>query len=629
MLNCTDESSNIDDNDMYRAKKSEKLSELKAQYNDLSVDESLDYLATIARTRLSADHYVIILEKILACNENAHERLIRLLHSFSVYLQGKEWSYEKYDLIIVPLLSNLGQDGFWSLAESISAQLSDYDYQTSARNMQLLLKLKCQENLEEMESLFLEELRAQQMWVTGNGHFDIRYDLEKTTPSFADTPRSLLDMTFYILLEQADTQNARKIEIAIYAIYLLGQQFPQIMSLITERWSTLSKNQEECLLIVISKWAIEGICSNELHGFLLNVYNSCSELSKKYYLHSILIKLHEPSVGANVVSCTASVKEPLLPQEGIADDESCYENFISLIERYKGKTDADAIRKYIFEISPLESYKEDRFGEDGDSKIPVINSLPETIFYSMEKNGEWASIPLAKKKARLLSPEDPFILTQMPQMVFDNEWFPEVLSTCDGNKKQELTLSNLHDIVHSHVGEEELVLAANLWYPWGYKDGVIYTEISKIDLPIKMHRNKQLDVCLGNFGLLANEEAIEESCYSAIGTGGLSLFNRVCGSFKLYFGNCQLAPSSVWKERFDCNPQEDNPYIWIDNKGQEILRFELIASPVREVMREPYIRQPLLFRWICNKAWLQDVLQSEHLCLYPFCTQEQYPCFSE
>ena len=79
----------------------------------------------------------------------------------------------------------------------------------------------------------------------------------------------------------------------------------------------------------------------------------------------------------------------------------------------------------------------------------------------------------------------------------------------------------------------------------------------------------------------------------------------------------------------DSKPQEDDPYIWIDNKGQEILRFERIASPVREVIREPYIRQPLLFRWICNKAWLKDILQKEHLCLYPFCTQEQYPCFSE
>lgn len=90
---------------------------------------------------------LLYLEKILACSENAHERLARVLQSFSGYLQGKEWTYEKYDLIIVPLLSKLGQDGFWSLAESISTQLPDYDYQTSTRNM-LLFKLKCQKTLQ-------------------------------------------------------------------------------------------------------------------------------------------------------------------------------------------------------------------------------------------------------------------------------------------------------------------------------------------------------------------------------------------------------------------------------------------------------------------------------------------------
>lgn len=629
ILNYVDESSDASNNDIYRDKTSEELSEIKTQYNGLTVDESLDYLATVERTRRSTEHYAVVLEKILDCNENVQERLVRLLHSFCAYLKGKEWTYEKFDQIIVPLLSKLGQDGFWALAESISTQLSDYDYQTSTRNMQLLFKLQCKENLAEMESLFAEELRTQQIWNTGNGHFDINYEHEKTATQFSDNPKSLLDMALYILLEQAGTQNARKLEIAIYAIYLLGQQFPTIMSVIIEKWSCFSQTQEECLLTIIAKWSVEGICSNELHSFLLDMYNACSELSKKYYLHSILLKLHEPSIKANEIFYTAPASDFILSQEGIADYESCYENFLSLIERYKGITDADAIRKYIFEISPLEYYKEDHFGEDGDSKIPVINTLPGTIFYAKEKSGKWASIPLAEKKARLLPPEDPFILTQMPQMVFDSKWFPEIISTHNETKSQRLTESNLHDIVHSHVEEGELVVAANLWYPWGYREGTIYTESAKIDIPIKMQRNVQFDVCLGNFGLLANEEAIDESYYSTIGSGGLSLFNRVCGSFKLFYGNCQLAPSSVWKECFECKPKDNDPYIWIDKKGQEVLRFERIASPVREVMREPYIRQPLLFRWICKDTWLNSILQNKNLCLYSFCTQERYPCLIE
>ena len=141
--------------------------------------------------------------------------------------------------------------------------------------------------------------------------------------------------------------------------------------------------------------------------------------------------------------------------------------------------------------------------------------------------------------------------------------------------------------------------------------------------------DKEFDRCVGNFGLLTNEDAIDESCVSEIGSGGASLFNRVCGNFKLYFGNCQLAPSSVWRDCFACEPLENNPYIWINQNGEEVLRFERVASPVRELMREPYIRQPILFRWICDKEWLKNMLQTMGLILFPICLQKKYPVLME
>ena len=60
------------------------------------------------------------------------------------------------------------------------------------------------------------------------------------------------------------------------------------------------------------------------------------------------------------------------------------------------------IRKYLFEISPLESYVKDPYAADGDSMLPTINALPGNIFYDKEKSGEWSSIPIAIKKARFL-----------------------------------------------------------------------------------------------------------------------------------------------------------------------------------------------------------------------------------
>ena len=503
--------------------------------------------------------------------------------------------------------------------------MSDYDYQTSMRNMQLLFKLMCNENLEEMVALFTSELHTQQKWSTGDNHFNICNECESVEVSFKNVPRSLAEMVFYILLEQADTQNSRKLEIAIYAIFLLGLHFREIMHIITEQWSSFSQNQEECLLVVITRWANGGICSKELHEFLMDMYSSCSELTRKYYLHSVLLQLKDPHVEVGVVQCTAPPISFEFPADGFAEEDNCYRNFLSLVERYTGKTEANAIRKCLHEASPLEHYVKDSFGNDGDSSIPVISTYPGKIFYGKEKCGEWDEIPLGHKKARLIPLEDPFLLTEMPYMVFDSEWFPDITVTHDGKQNPELTQSDLRDIAHSHIGEDEIVLAANLRYPWGYREGTIYTESSKIDLRIKMDRPIRFDFCLGSYGLLINENSMDESCYTTFGTGGVSLFNRVCGSFKLYYGNCQLAPSSVWRDFFKCNPKNDDPYTWIDRSGVEVLRFERIASPVREIMREAYIRQPILFRWICNKSWLEELLRRKHLCLIPFGVQEKYP----
>lgn len=615
----------LDEHDVHRSKHSEERDTISELYNDFSVDESLDHLKTVESTRWVLEHYSVVLEKILSSSETIDEQLTKLLCSFCIYLQGKGWTYDHYDQIISPLLSRRGWDAFWAFAESNASQLSDYEYQTSMQNMQLLFGLICQDNMAEMESLFTEELLTQRKWATGNDHFNVNNTCDSISITFANAPSSLAEMSLYILLEQADTQNSRKLEIAIYAIYLLGVQFPEIMHIITEQWETFSQNQEECLLTVMARWTADGVCTKEAHGLLLDLYNKCLELRRKYYLHSILLQLKEPSVEVGRVSCTAPAICYEFSEDSFADEDNYFRGFVSLIERFKGRIEADSIRKCLFEATPLEIYKKDHFANDGDSHIPAISEYPGMIFYAKEKCEDWSVIPLGKKKATLIPTEDPFLLTEMPRMIFDSEWFPNISVSHDGKRNPDLSTSDLRDIAHSHINEDEIVLAASLWYPWDHRGGTIYTESSKIDLPISMPRPIKFDSCLGNYGLLINEETMYESHDTEVGMGGRSLFNRVCGNMNLNFGNCQLAPSLVWKDYFECSPKDNDPYTWVDSSGVEVLRFERIASPIREIMREAYIRQPILFRWICNKSWLGDFLRSNHLCLIPFGVQEKYP----
>ena len=621
----SDQSSDLDEIVTSNSRSAERDA-VSAFHNGLSVDESLDFLNTVEQSRRVTDHFIAVLEKALSDEENVQEHLKQFLCIFGVYLRGKDWVYERLDQIMIPLLSLFGWDAFWAFADSNVTQLSNYDYEISSRNMQYLFNLMCRENLAEMELLFKEELQTQRTWVSGDNHFNIENDCESPVIIFTNTPQSFAELALYILLEQANTKNARKLEAAVYAIYLLGVQFPEIIPTVMGQWKSLSDAQKECILFVFVRWVAEEICLGELHDFLLNMYTDCSELPQKIYLHSILLHLHETSVEAGVVSCMAPAIDFEIPEDGIADRDNCFRFFLSMVERYKGKTEVDAIRKCLYEAAPLENFVEDRFANDGDNFIPEISIYPGKIFYSIEKRGDWSLIPLKYKKAYLIPPEDPFLLTEMPHMVFDSKWFPDItVGSHDRGKDSELTTSDLHHIAHSHVNDYEIVLAASLWYPFGYKEGTIYMESSKIDIPIKMQRSNQFDMGIGNYGLLISEEAIVESFDSTIGTGGISLFNRLCGFFRLCYGNCQLVPSSIWRDFFDCKPKRSNPYIWEDHSGMEVLRFERIASPIRELIQEAYIRQPILFRWICNKTWLSTILQNEGLCLIPSCIQEPYP----
>ena len=47
-------------------------------------------------------------------------------------------------------------------------------------------------------------------------------------------------------------------------------------------------------------------------------------------------------------------------------------------------------------------------------------------------------------------------------MVFDSEWFPDVTVSHDGKQNPDLSTSDLRDIAHSHIDEDEIVLAASL-----------------------------------------------------------------------------------------------------------------------------------------------------------------------
>ena len=601
-----------------------KEANIKAEYLELSINEMLDFLPAVGELPNSIAYYNAALKRVLSDERDIKKNLASILSSLCNYLQSKEWTYGRYDTVIRNLLSALGNDAFWKFAKCIEFQLSDYNYQISSHNLQLLFKLAFTESIEKMESLFNAEIQTQMLWINGNRHIEIMPDSVNSTNRFPQ-PQSLPEMAMYILLEQIETKNARKIESAALALYLLGTRFTEIMEAIPAIWGSLSAIQEEFLLLIIARWAAEGRCSKDICDMLLAAYTACNELSHKYLMHSILLNLRIPGVETNALTYCADVEGYSIPYDSTPIQADYCEWFLSLLECYDNAIESvNRIRAYIFVNGEIEEYSKHHYAELGDFIIPVIKRELDAVLYTEEKSGAWESIPLLSRKSRLLPAEDPFLLTEMPRMVFEDDWFQSISDEYGQERTNELSDEQMAAIALGGVSEDEIILAACLWYPWKHKEGKRYYIHSNVSSILSPHRLNIDNWSVGNYGLLAYEDTTDAALSERLYFGGVSLFNRLGGIRRLHHGNCQFVPSAIWQEFFNCKPSTNSPYIWLSENRCEVLRFERIASPQREAMREDYIRQPLLFRWVCNLTWLKEVLNNMGLKIWWITNSEDY-----
>lgn len=319
----------------------------------------------------------------------------------------------------------------------------------------------------------------------------------------------------------------------------------------------------------------------------------------------------------------APAGEYRLPKDGECARNSPYENFLSLVERQDEAVSNNDIRRYIAQLPTGEYFGEDKYGEPEDLRIPASDPDIYKVLYGEEKSGRWDNSSLLSKKSMLISAEDPFLLTDMPQIVYDEEWFSDIPRRTHGDvEKNRLSNEELHDIVYKNIKSSEVLLAACIWYPWNYKDGNIFCELAQVKSIYDLSNNNQDDCCVGNFGLLIYEGDIEESHIAYEHYNSINLFNKVRGSIKIPFGNAQIVPSSAWRKIFHCKPSDESPYTWVDENSIEVLRFERIASPIREATQEAYFRQPVLFRWVCNAEWLKQKLGELQLRIFFFTSHE-------
>ena len=174
---------------------------------------------------------------------------------------------------------------------------------------------------------------------------------------------------------------------------------------------------------------------------------------------------------------------------------------------------------------------------------------------------------------------------------------------------------------------QEVLLAACIWYPWNYKDGNIFCELAQVKSIYDLSNNNQDDCCAQEIlDCLSMKEILKNPILPMNIIIVLIVFNKVRGSITIpYQGTHKLFRRQHGEKIFHCKPSDESPYTWVDENSIEVLRFERIASPIREATQEAYFRQPVLFRWVCNAEWLKQKLEELQLRIFFFTSHETMP----
>lgn len=269
-------------------------------------------------------------------------------------------------------------------------------------------------------------------------------------------------------------------------------------------------------------------------------------------------------------------------------------------------------------------YKEDSeckfpgYNRDGDSICFSVNkrNTSHQILYGEESTKRWDYIPVHIKKQWLLQMDDAYLMTSIPQISYDDCWDVETSLEKYNNEHNNKEIKKICNHICKHdIDSDEVVIGAVLWYPFDQRDGLIYSMVGKVLSKTEMFANEQILPAFINYSMLYDEEFYFELYSESISKGGVSLLRECVGTALWYYNNPMLCPTNLLRNKLELIPDAKKPFIWYDNKGDVVLRYERIANPTRELIQQYYIRQPVLSRWICKKEMLNDWLERDMLHL--------------
>lgn len=615
----------------YSLKREEEKIALIERMNSLSNSELMEVLKyeSFDSLKWTANEtgWQIIYERGTMTKELANEFFEIVISKF----EGYSWENSGCSTLIHKVIKYLGPDLAWKLVDYNQVFLEDSDnYYTCKSNMNSIIQwISTEKDVELLQTFFDKELASHYTWITGSGHLLQKLDFYENSISNLPLPETYMQFALNILIEQFETRNSHRIEISLQGIQLLLKKYPELFGYISDSWSIYTSYQKEFLIKLSERWLQQNIIgSNILVPIIEQEYLKTNELDKLIQLYLILQnhytvtqkKLDEIQYNAEAKSYLLPKKfPPIFNQVNVSNS---IRHFLMAVERFTGSSNEELIY-FLHNLQTNEEIevKSNRknISRAGDSMLYPLNHMKgETeILYGEEKKGRWIDVPFSIKAQSLLPMDDAWIISEMPKISNKESWdieeeLKELL------KKDTISISKpyFEKIVHEDIDEEKEVIGACLWYPIGNKDGLIYTETSKMISKQVLIKDLTITVALNPGSIISNMDELFEIEYENIYDNGVCLTNSIVGSSSFMYGNCMIYPSQYLRELLEIKPMINNPLIWVDKEGNEVMYFERFVYPYRELNRENYFRQPLLSRWVCNKELVNKVAKENNLTYY-------------
>ena len=424
------EKSYVSDND-YRIQEETRRKAFEEEIKSISTDAIIENYISASSRIDEWPNIDIAWREILGRGEMSQTNAIRIMSLLAPKLQDRQWKYHGCEYIIKQLKEHLKYEAFWSLAEIIGNNLSEYDYEIFPRNASYLLLLFSDMFSNDMLSMLDAELVCQERWLSGDGHIPFPAP-EPLVISSLHTPETLNELALSILLEQFELSNVHRNEIALPGIYALCKYSPQLYDWLVQNWNALVPAQINALILICERWGREApVGTVNLINLLKEISRVSNKLTEKMKLYSILSKYAYALNKTEVELTFDAAPDPyvLTPQKPHTPIDDSWvpvgiKAFLMLNSSVtKGYDSGLDIIKYIRNnIHKVNT--ESLYTRSGDSLL-VINeamNIIDPVLYGEELAGRWEHLPLEWQMQYFLDIDDSLVTTTPPKVTYDKVW---------------------------------------------------------------------------------------------------------------------------------------------------------------------------------------------------------------